>query len=76
MFSDIKSALRLHPLRVWNDDRVRGLILLKVICLLLLSLLQMEQQELRNIAKSPIVLMLKSLTVVATATKFLQKYFV
>lgn len=64
MFSDIKSALKLHPLRVWNDDRVRGLVLLKVICLLLLSLLQMEQQELRNIAKSTIILMLKSLTVV------------
>ena len=64
MFSDIKSVLKLHPLRVWNDYRVRGFILLKVICLLLLSLLQMEQQELRNIAKSTIVLMLKNLTVV------------
>ncbi|MBI5073459.1 IS1634 family transposase [Candidatus Woesearchaeota archaeon] len=69
MFSDIKSALKLHPLRVWNDDRVRGLVLLKVICLMLLSLLQMEQQELRNIAKSTIVLMLKSLTVVVQISK-------
>lgn len=64
MFSDIKTALKLHPLRVWNDDRVRGLVLLKVICLFLLSLLQMEQQELRNVAKSTIVLMLKDLTAV------------
>ncbi len=69
MFSDIKSVLKLHPLRVWNDVRVRGLILLKVICALLLSLLQMEHQELRSVAKSTIVLMLKNLTVVVQASK-------
>jgi len=69
MFSDIKSTLKLHPLRVWNDDRVRGLILLKVICVLMLSLLQMEQQELRNISKSTIALILKSLTVVVQISK-------
>jgi len=69
VFSDIKSVLKLHPLRVWNDDRVRGLVLLKVVCVLLLSLLQMERKELRSVAKSTLALMLKSLTVVVKISK-------
>lgn len=69
MFSDIKSVLKLHPLRVWNTDRIRGLVLLKVVCVLLLALLQTERQELRSVAKSTLVLMLKSLTVVVRISK-------
>lgn len=69
MFSDMKSSLRLRPLRVWNEDEVKGLVLLKVICALLLSLLQLERSELRDCAKSTIVLMLKNLTVVVKLSK-------
>lgn len=69
MFGDMKSALRLRPIRVWNEDEVKGLVLLKIICALLLSLLQLERGELRECAKSTIVMMLKSLTVVMRITK-------
>lgn len=69
MFSDMKSALRLRPIRVWKDDEVKGLVLLKVICALLLSLLQLERSELRECTKPTIIMMLKSLTVVMKVAK-------
>ena len=64
MISDAKSVMKLRPFRVWNENEVRGCVLLKIIGILLVALLQMENKEIRNISKSTIVNMLKSLTVV------------
>lgn len=64
MISDIKSVMNLRPFRVWNEDEVRGCVLLKIIAILMIAILQMENEELQNTSKSTIVNMLKNLTVV------------
>ncbi len=64
MISDIKSVMKLRPFRVWNVDEVRGCVLLKIIAILMIAILQMENKELQNTSKSTIIRMLKNLTVV------------
>lgn len=64
LISDLKSVLMLRPFRVWNELEVLGAVLLKIICVLFVSLIQIEFKELKGKRRKTVVSIIQKLTVV------------
>lgn len=63
MFCDLKSTIRMRPFRVWNDDEVKGAVLISMIIALFLGLAK-DEAGFVNKTRKTIVGWLNNLTLV------------
>ena len=68
MISDLKSTLRMRPFRVWNDDEVKGAVLISMIIALFLGLAK-DDAGFENKTRKTIIEWLKNLTLVVIFDK-------
>lgn len=68
MISDLKSTLKMRPFRVWNDDEVKGAVLISMIIALFIGLAK-DDAGFGNKTRKTIISWLKNLTLVVILDK-------
>jgi len=76
IFNSLKNEINIKPLRVWNDDSIRGALILAFLAQLFISLIRFEHKKLKHTSAKFIKLSLMNLTVTVEFMKSGKKRYI